>query len=90
MATKGFVGLDEGLLVHSGSDDCSIKSFYSSSNVSAICRDKELDYIKVSVSDTGVGMSEDVIRGLFELFGNSKLSNNVNKTGIGLGLTVSH
>lgn len=34
-------------------------------------------------------MKEDVIKGLFELFGNSKISNNINQTGIGLGLTVS-
>ncbi len=31
------------------------------------------DYLMVSVNDTGIGMREDVIKGLFELFGNSKM-----------------
>ncbi len=36
------------------------------------------EYLKVSIKDTGIGMKEDVIRGLFQLFGNSKMSNNIN------------
>jgi len=36
------------------------------------------DYLKISIRDTGIGMKEDVIKGLFELFGNCKMSNNVN------------
>jgi signal transduction histidine kinase len=47
------------------------------------------DYLKISVTDTGLGMKEDVIKGLFELFGNSKMCNKINQQGIGLGLTVS-
>ncbi|CDW77828.1 multi-sensor hybrid histidine kinase [Stylonychia lemnae] len=48
------------------------------------------EYLKVTIRDTGLGMKDDVIKGLFELFGNCKMSNNVNQQGIGLGLTVSN
>jgi signal transduction histidine kinase len=34
-------------------------------------------------------MKEDTIRGLFQLFGNTKMNNHINEAGIGLGLTVS-
>eukprot|EP00347_Sterkiella_histriomuscorum_P020244 403338541 len=48
------------------------------------------EYLKMSITDTGLGMKEDVIKGLFQLFGNAKMSNNnINQQGIGLGLTVS-
>lgn len=44
----------------------------------------------MSVTDTGVGMSEYVQRNCFALFGNLKFKNNINQGGMGLGLTASN
>lgn len=47
------------------------------------------EYLKISIKDTGLGMNPDIIKGLFELFGNSKMNDKINQSGIGLGLTVA-
>ena len=41
------------------------------------------------VQDTGVGIKKEDISKLFQLFGRLENSKNINKTGIGLGLTIS-
>ena len=46
-------------------------------------------YLSVSVSDTGVGMNEEMRRKCFTLFGNLKFKKDVNQGGIGLGLASS-
>ena len=38
--------------------------------------------------DTGIGISQEDQRGLFQLFGKLKTSAGINKHGIGLGLTI--
>lgn len=42
-----------------------------------------------SVIDTGVGIAASQIPKLFQLFHSVKTKNSVNKSGIGLGLTIS-
>ena len=46
-------------------------------------------YLSVSVSDTGVGMNEEMRLKCFTLFGNLKFKKDVNQGGIGLGLASS-
>jgi two-component system sensor histidine kinase/response regulator len=50
---------------------------------------EEKVYLSVSVSDTGVGMNEEMRRKCFTLFGNLKFKKDVNQGGIGLGLASS-
>ncbi len=45
--------------------------------------------LKVEVSDTGIGISEEDIQKLFQFFGKLENSKKVNKGGMGLGLTIS-
>ncbi len=45
--------------------------------------------LKVSVSDTGIGIGADDIQKLFQFFGKLENSKKVNKGGMGLGLTIS-
>ena len=52
--------------------------------------ESEFRYLSISVTDTGVGMSEYVQRNCFALFGNLKFKNNINQGGMGLGLTASN
>lgn len=44
--------------------------------------------LKVKVIDTGIGISEANQAKLFKAFGKLKQQNNLNQTGIGLGLTI--
>ena len=41
------------------------------------------------VTDTGIGMTEEDQTKLFKFFGKLKKSSNINKGGMGLGLTIS-
>jgi signal transduction histidine kinase len=47
-------------------------------------------YIKVSVSDSGCGMNEEIKKKCFVLFGNLKIKRDVNQGGMGLGLASSN
>lgn len=64
-------------------------SFMTNRNLGSFNVSEQNEYLKISIVDTGIGMGEDVIKGLFKLFGNTKMQGNINQTGIGLGLTVS-
>lgn len=46
-------------------------------------------YLSVSVSDSGVGMNEEMRKKCFTMFGNLKFKKDVNQGGIGLGLASS-
>jgi signal transduction histidine kinase len=45
--------------------------------------------IITSVKDTGVGIKEEDIEKLFKFFGQATSSKNINRSGMGLGLTIS-
>ena len=45
--------------------------------------------IRFEVSDSGVGIKEESLPNLFKLFGKLKESEDINKTGCGIGLHVS-
>ena len=47
-------------------------------------------FISVSITDTGVGMSEYEQKNLFALFGNLRFRKNINQGGMGLGLTSAN
>lgn len=47
-------------------------------------------YLSVSVTDSGVGMSEYAQRNCFALFGNLRFRKNINQGGMGLGLTAAN
>jgi len=49
-----------------------------------------IEYIKVTVEDTGVGMSKEDQKSLFKMYGKLKDSNRLNPKGIGLGLNISN
>ena len=49
-----------------------------------------VETVKFSVEDTGIGIKEEDMGKLFVLFGRLKQGNDTNKTGIGLGLTISN
>ena len=54
----------------------------------SIANEKDLDCIEVSVEDTGIGINQQYIPKLFQLF--SKLEHGeTNTTGVGLGLAIS-
>lgn len=61
-------------------------TFSGGIKVSARCSGGRL---KVEVSDTGIGISEEDIQKLFQFFGKLGNSKKVNKGGMGLGLTIS-
>jgi len=46
-------------------------------------------FYKISVKDTGIGIKKDDMSKLFRLFGRLEADGKMNKTGIGLGLTIS-
>ena len=46
-------------------------------------------YLKISVSDTGIGINQEDIEGIFNKFSQIESSLNRNKGGIGLGLTIT-
>ena len=48
------------------------------------------EYITISVTDTGIGIKEEDQRMLFRMYGKLKDGENINKHGIGLGLTISN
>jgi len=50
----------------------------------------ELDYLIISVTDTGLGIHEKDMNKLFQMFGKLEDGESVNKNGVGLGLTISN
>lgn len=44
--------------------------------------------LRVSVEDSGIGISKEDLENLFRVFGKLKASAHMNKQGIGLGLTI--
>ena len=46
-------------------------------------------YLKIKVIDTGLGIKKDDIPKLFNIFGRLEAHTSANKTGAGLGLTIS-
>jgi len=51
--------------------------------------ESNLDSIRISVKDTGVGISEEEQNKLFQLFGTIQRTSQQNTKGIGLGLVIS-
>ena len=49
--------------------------------------DKKIE-LKMTVTDTGIGIPEQDQSSLFKLFGKTSSNHNRNKTGCGLGLTI--
>jgi len=47
------------------------------------------DMIEISVKDTGVGISQEKIKNLFQRYGKLEDTTGINKTGVGLGLIIS-
>lgn len=47
------------------------------------------EFIKISVKDTGIGISEENKKKLFKLFGFLESSKDKNPNGVGLGLAIS-
>jgi signal transduction histidine kinase len=45
--------------------------------------------LRVSVRDSGIGISADDLKKLFRFFGQATHSKNINRSGMGLGLTIS-
>ena len=45
--------------------------------------------LSVSVQDTGIGIKPEDLAKLFQFFGQVSSSKNINKSGMGLGLTIS-
>ena len=45
-------------------------------------------YLKLSVTDTGIGITDQDQKSLFQLFGKTSSNHDKNKTGCGLGLTI--
>ncbi|TNV74053.1 hypothetical protein FGO68_gene9792 [Halteria grandinella] len=45
--------------------------------------------LKTTVIDTGIGMSQEELKKLFRFFGTLQKSKNINRNGMGLGLTIS-
>ena len=46
-------------------------------------------HLVTSVSDTGMGISKDDLKKLFQFFGKLSKSSDINRGGMGLGLTIS-
>ena len=49
----------------------------------------DLEYVRIEIEDTGVGISQEDQKQLFRLFGFIDASRNLNPKGIGLGLYIS-
>ena len=48
----------------------------------------EAEMFKVSIEDTGIGISREAQANLFQLFGRLEENKEDNRTGCGLGLTI--
>ena len=70
-------------------------TFVGSIEVNAELYSSKLDgegvhkFLKVTVKDTGIGMSKEDSKALFNLFGKLNDNNKINKSGTGLGLFIS-
>ena len=51
--------------------------------------DFDLSKLAVSVEDSGIGIKTEDLHNLFKFFGQVSSSKNINKSGMGLGLTIS-
>ena len=65
-------------------------SSYSMSSEKHISGNPSSIYLQVSITDTGSGMSEEVKRRCFNLFGNLKFKKEINQGNMGLGLASSY
>jgi signal transduction histidine kinase len=52
--------------------------------------EKTILFLSVSVSDTGIGMNEEMKKKCFLLFGNLKFKQDINQGGMGLGLASAN
>ena len=50
---------------------------------------EEVQYLQISVKDTGIGIPVEEQNKLFKLFGFVKDTQQLNKNGVGLGLVIS-
>ena len=50
--------------------------------------DRSTSYLKISVKDTGIGISPENRKKLFVLFGKLQEAAHINTSGIGLGLNI--
>ena len=64
-----------------------IKFTYSGSL--SVCVDFEDNFLVSTVKDTGIGMSNEDLTQLFKFFGQISKSKDINRGGMGLGLTIS-
>jgi signal transduction histidine kinase len=53
-------------------------------------RNKSNLWLSISVSDTGIGMNEEMKKKCFLLFGNLKFKQDINQGGMGLGLASAN
>ncbi len=51
--------------------------------------DQQTPLLKITIQDSGVGMSEDGLKNLFNLFGKLDQHASINRQGTGLGLFIS-
>jgi len=52
-------------------------------------RISEMRWLNVSVTDTGLGIKQEDMAKLFKFFGQVSTTKSINKSGMGLGLTIS-
>eukprot|EP00347_Sterkiella_histriomuscorum_P017803 403347931 len=63
--------------------------FTFSGGIKISMRFTENNILQTTVSDTGIGMCSDDLNKLFQFFGKIQAHKNINKSGMGLGLTIS-
>jgi len=64
-------------------------TFTGGVTISAEESETSRDCIKISVSDTGIGIKEESRERLFKMYGKLEETESINKNGVGLGLTIS-
>jgi len=67
---------------------CRVPQTYSKAKTSAGKND--IQFLEVSVSDSGIGIPEDILPKLFKLNGQYSQSGTANEPGTGLGLVLCH
>jgi len=65
----------------------SIKFTENNGQLTVLAADKD-DFVEISVKDTGVGMTPDLLENIFKLGGIQSLSGTANEHGSGLGLLL--
>ncbi len=88
---KGFANVDPGKIrqVLYNLIDNSLK--YTTEGATTVVAEDDLStkLLTISITDTGIGMSEETIESLFDKFVRAKNANNINVSGTGLGLYVA-